>query len=155
VHAVVHSHSPALIPFGVVRNAPLRPVCHMSGFLHPAAPIFEIRDAGGEATDMLIRDNNLGQALARSLGKGAVVLMRGHGATTVGASLRQAVFRAVYSQVNAQLQSEALRLGEPTYLSAEEAVNATAVNDDQIDRAWALWKRAAAREQTRSDDAQQ
>jgi ribulose-5-phosphate 4-epimerase/fuculose-1-phosphate aldolase len=92
---------------------------------------------------MLIRDQRLGEALARSLGDCAVVLMRGHGATAVGRDLRQAVFRAVYAEVNARLQAEAVHLGEPTYLTEEEAANAAAANDGQIDRAWELWKRAA------------
>ena len=33
VMAVVHHHSPAVLPFAVVRGARLRPVCHMAGFL--------------------------------------------------------------------------------------------------------------------------
>ncbi len=140
VMAVVHNHSPCVIPFGVASGAPLRPICHMSGFLHPEAPVFEIRSAAGPASDMLIRDRSLGAALARSLGERAVVLMRGHGATVVGANLRQAVFRAVYTEVNARLQSEALRLGAVTFLNAEEAANAAAMNDKVLSRAWDLWR---------------
>jgi HCOMODA/2-hydroxy-3-carboxy-muconic semialdehyde decarboxylase len=144
VQAVVHSHSPCVVPFGVVSGAPLRPICHMSGFLHPAAPIFEIRDSAGPASDMLIRNRALGAALARSLGKHAVVLMRGHGSTVVGTNLRQAVFRAVYTEVNARLQTEALRLGVVTFLNAEEAANASAMNDAVLNRAWDLWRLGAA-----------
>lgn len=145
VHAVVHSHSPSIIPFGVVRRARLRPICHMSGFLHPQAPVFEIRSAAGKASDMLIRSPALGDALAQALGEQAVVLMRGHGSTTVGRDVRQAVFRAVYAEVNARLQSEAMRLGPVTYLNAEEAANASATNDGQVNRAWDLWRMAAQR----------
>ncbi len=141
VNSVVHSHSPCVVPFGVVSGAPLRPICHMSGFLHPQAPIFEIRDAAGPASDMLIRDRKLGAALARSLGRHAVVLMRGHGSTVVGSSLRQAVFRAVYTEVNARLQLDAQRLGEVTFLNAEEAAQASAMNDAVLDRPWDLWRR--------------
>src|SRR5271170_5505840 len=94
VMSVVHSHSPSVVPFGVVRDVTLRPICHMSGFLAPAAPVFEIRATAGPGSDMLIRDRRLGEALARSLGAHAAVLMRGHGSTVVGTSLRQAVFRA-------------------------------------------------------------
>jgi ribulose-5-phosphate 4-epimerase/fuculose-1-phosphate aldolase len=145
VMAVVHNHSPCVVPFGVVSGAPLRPICHMSGFLHPQAPVFEIREAGGPATDMLIRDKALGAALARSLGKHAVVLMRGHGCTVVGSSLRQVVFRAIYTEVNARLQADAIRLGPAiTFLSAEEAANASAMNDAVLERPWELWRMAAA-----------
>lgn len=111
VKAVVHSHSPAIIPFGI-SNVPLRPVYHMSAFLGGNTPVFEIREAGGDQTDMLIRSQALGEALAKKLGNNAVVLMRGHGATIVGNSLQQAVFRAVYAEVNARLEGEALRLGD-------------------------------------------
>lgn len=139
VGAVVHSHAPALIPFGVVATARLRPVCHMSGFLAPRVPVFEIRDAAGAASDLLVRDAALGRALAQCLDAAAVVLMRGHGVTTVGASLRQAVFRSVYAELNARLQLQAQALGEPTFLNDAEAARSAASNDGQIDRAWAVW----------------
>jgi ribulose-5-phosphate 4-epimerase/fuculose-1-phosphate aldolase len=143
VAAVVHSHSPAVVPFSVVSGVPLRPVCHMCGFLGVSTPVFEIRDFAGTGSDLLIRDNRLGAALAQSLGQGAAVLMRGHGATVVGSSLRQAVFRAVYTELGARLQAEALRLGPVTYLTEEEAEAAARSNDGQIDRAWALWLKDA------------
>ena len=139
VVAVVHSHSPALIPFGITGTS-LRPVFHMSGFLGSATPIFEIREAGGPATDMLIRDRELGAALARKLGTAPFALMRGHGSVAVGATLKQVVFRSIYAEVNARLQSEALRLGTITYLNDAEAANAARTNDSVIDRPWGLWK---------------
>jgi ribulose-5-phosphate 4-epimerase/fuculose-1-phosphate aldolase len=143
VMAVVHSHSPSVVPFGVVPSVPLRPICHMSGFIGAAAPVFEIREAAGAASDMLIRTPGLGAALADKLGPAAVVLMRGHGSTVVGATVRQAVFRAVYTEVNAKLQAEALRLGPPVFLTEGEAAAASATNDGQIDRAWNLWRAEA------------
>jgi len=143
VNAIVHSHSLGVIPFGVASGTRLRAICHMSGFLGGATPVFEIRATAGPASDLLIRDRKLGAALARSLGPNAVVLMRGHGSTVVGASVRQAVFRAVYTEVNARLQSEALRLGAVTYLTEQEAELASATNDSQINRAWELWKALA------------
>ena len=143
VMAVVHSHSPAVIPFGVVREVGLKPICHMSGFIRDQAPVFEIRDTAGDASDMLITSRELGAALAVDLGGNSVVLMRGHGSTVVGTTLKQAVFRAVYTEVNARLQSEALRLGTPVYLTPQEAQAASNVNDGQIGRAWDLWMRAA------------
>jgi ribulose-5-phosphate 4-epimerase/fuculose-1-phosphate aldolase len=144
IKAIVHSHSPSIIPFGVT-SVPLRPIYHMSSFLGPGVPIFEIREAGGPATDMLIRNPELGAALARSLGKSAVVLMRGHGDVVVGASIEQVVFRAIYTEVNAKLEAEALRLGqgEVNFLTAEEAAKATATNNAVLSRPWELWKRQA------------
>jgi HCOMODA/2-hydroxy-3-carboxy-muconic semialdehyde decarboxylase len=138
VNAIVHSHSPSLIPFGVT-GTPLRPVYHMSAFLGAGAPVFDIRNAAG-ATDMLIGDNRLADALAKSLGDRAAVLLRGHGAVNVGNSVQQAVFRAVYTETNARLQAEAMRLGTVTYLSPEEAARAAAAVDGQLTRAWDMWK---------------
>jgi ribulose-5-phosphate 4-epimerase/fuculose-1-phosphate aldolase len=144
VCAIVHSHSPAALPFAAVKTEKLRPIYHMSSFLGAGAPVFEIRDAGGDATDMLIRNQPLGEALARSLGGEAVVLMRGHGSTIVGATLRQAVFRAIYTEINARVQTAAMGMGEVTYLNPAEAAAATAANDGQINRAWDLWHRKVA-----------
>lgn len=141
VGAIVHSHSAAVIPFGVVRGTPLRPVSHMAGFLINQAPVFEIREAAGEASDMLIRTPSIGAALARRLGDSAVILMRGHGSTAVGRDIREAVFRAIYLEVNAKIQSEAMHLGPVTYLNAAEAANIDAAHAGQLDRAWDLWRR--------------
>jgi ribulose-5-phosphate 4-epimerase/fuculose-1-phosphate aldolase len=139
VHAVVHSHAPSVIPFGVVREAPLRPLWHMSAFLGEDVPVFEIRDALGEASDLLVRDSATGDALARALGDASAVLMRGHGATVVGRDVREAVFRAVYLALNAQLQADAMRLGTVAFLTAGEAEAATRSIAAQIERAWSLW----------------
>jgi len=145
VGAVVHSHSPAVVPFSVVSARPLRAVWHLGGVLGEGCPIFEIRSVAGAATDLLIRNAALGAALARSLGAESVVLMRGHGCTVVGSTLRQAVFNAVYTEISAVLQSEAMRLGTITYLTPEEAAAALACNAAQIDRSWELWRTRARR----------
>jgi ribulose-5-phosphate 4-epimerase/fuculose-1-phosphate aldolase len=139
VQAIVHSHSPSVIPFGVT-GQPLRPIFHMSGFLGEGAALFEIRETGGD-TDMLIRDNRLGKALAHSLGARSTVLMRGHGSTVVGTSIEQALYRAIYAEVNAKLQLQAVTLGEVNYLNPREAAMAAATNDTQLARVWELWRR--------------
>lgn len=143
VNAVVHSHSAAVIPFGVVKERRLRPVCHMGGFLGSGPPIFEIRDTVGSQSDLLIRNSELGGALAEKLADEAVVLMRGHGSTAVGSSIRQAVFRAIYTEKNAAMLAEALKLGEVELLTPDESAAAAQTNDVQIDRPWQLWKMAA------------
>ncbi|RYX94706.1 MAG: class II aldolase/adducin family protein [Comamonadaceae bacterium] len=137
VIAVVHSHSPSVLPFAVTKNA-LKPVFHMSGFLGEGSAHFEIRDAGGN-TDMLIRSSYLGEALARSLGQHTCVLMRGHGSTVVGTSIEQVVYRAIYAEVNAKLQLASQPLGEITFLNKEEARLSSDMNDGQIPRSWNLW----------------
>ena len=139
VNAVVHSHAPALLPFGVT-GTPLRPVSHMAGFMVRAAPVFEIREAGGDATDMLVRTSELGAALAKVLGRAPIVLMRGHGFNTVGTSIRQAVSRAIYAEINARILAEALKMGSVVYLNESEAANIAKTNDASIGRSWEIWK---------------
>lgn len=139
VHGVVHSHASAVVPFTIVKSARLRPVCHMGGFLSGMIPNFEIRDHAGLGSDLLIRDLLLGKHLAQCLGQSAAVLMRGHGVTVTGSDVRQAVFRAVYTQNNAQIQAAAMALGEVTYLTDAEALAADEANTGQISRAWDFW----------------
>jgi HCOMODA/2-hydroxy-3-carboxy-muconic semialdehyde decarboxylase len=138
VLSVVHCHAPALIPFGITK-AQLQPVYHMSAFLGEGVPTFEIREAAG-MTDMLIRTAPIGKALATGLGRKPMILMRGHGATMVGKSIRHAVYRAMYAAQNAQIQLEAMRLGEVTYLAAEEAERYERYIDEVIHRPWNMWK---------------
>ena len=142
VIAVVHSHSPSVIPFGVTKTR-LRPIYHMGSFLWSGAPVFDIRKVR-EDNDLLIRDRPLGRALAESLGGAACVLMRGHGMTVIGESIPEAVFRAIYTQMNARMQLQALALEGPIeFLSETEGRNATRANRTTMERPWELWKRAA------------
>jgi len=139
VQSVVHSHSAPVVPFAA-SSVPLRPIYHMSGFLHAGAPVFEIREKFG-MTDMLIRNNAQGAALAEKLERGNVVLMRGHGYCTVGGSIAEAVFRAYYTQQNADLQQRAIALGGTvTYLTEKEGALYDESNRSVIGRPWALWK---------------
>ena len=140
VNAIVHSHSPAVIPFGVVAKVKLQPICHMSAFLAEGVPNFEIRDAAG-MTDLLIRDNRLGRALAATLGKKNVALMRGHGNVCVGPDIMTAVYRAIYTEVNARLQAQAIALGgDITFMDPQECALITGRKDLNFDRPWRMWK---------------
>jgi ribulose-5-phosphate 4-epimerase/fuculose-1-phosphate aldolase len=144
VMAVVHSHSASVIPFGVTRTR-LRPVYHMGSFLWSGAPVFDIRKER-EANDLLIRDRPLGKALAGALGACACVLMRGHGMTVVGESVPEAVFRAIYTEMNARLQLQAAQLEGPIeFLSDEEGRRSSASNRGTLERPWELWKKTALR----------
>jgi HCOMODA/2-hydroxy-3-carboxy-muconic semialdehyde decarboxylase len=142
VMAVVHSHSPAVIPFGITPVA-MKPTFHMAAFLYQQPPVFEIRDVAGW-TNMLITSNQLGAALASTLGNSPVALMRGHGNVVVGPTLPIAVFRAIYTEVNARLQTTAIALGGPvTYLAPEEGDIITNKEPGDVGRAWNLWKTKA------------
>jgi HCOMODA/2-hydroxy-3-carboxy-muconic semialdehyde decarboxylase len=90
---------------------------------------------------MLVRDGARGKSLAETLGDKSVVLMRGHGDVTVGPSVRLAVFRAYYTDIDAKLQSQAIALGgDINYLTPEEGAKADTVNLAVLDRIWNLWK---------------
>src|SRR4030095_13723640 len=103
VDGVVHSHSPTVVPF-TVTNVPLKPI--RASFFYPEVPLFDTRDAAGW-TNLLLSDRKLGKAPAEKLGKNSVVLLRGHGNAVVGASVRMAVYRAVYTEANAKLLLQA------------------------------------------------
>lgn len=142
VHAVVHSHSPTTIPFGVTR-VKMRPICHMGGFLSDNTPVFDIR-SHVRHSDMLVRTPALGVALAESLGSHSLALMRGHGNVVVAADVKAAVYRAVYCEVNARLQLQALQLDpRPRYLSEEEALASDATNMKVVGRPWRYWAERA------------
>lgn len=143
VRAIVHSHSPAVIPFGVT-GVPLKPVFHMAAFLYVGVPVWDIRSsADPAAAGMLVRNQALGASLAKTLGDKPAALLRGHGAVVAARDVRNAVRNAIYMELNARLQSEAMRLGGPiTYISPEEGA-AMARSKGDLERAWELWKREA------------
>lgn len=142
VQAVVHSHSPSVIPFAG-SSVRLRPIYHMAGFLGAGAPVFDIRCCFGH-TDMLVRNREQGRELAGTLGDSHISLMRGHGFVTVGDDIPNAVYRAVYTEMNAALQQKAIGLGgEITYLSTEEAAAANDTMESVMGRPWELWKKKA------------
>jgi HCOMODA/2-hydroxy-3-carboxy-muconic semialdehyde decarboxylase len=115
----------------------------MAGFLAAGAPVFEIRDYMGAESDLLIRSPNAGAALAEVLGNSSVVLMRGHGATAVGRSLPEAVYRAIYTEINARVQLAAASLGRINFLNDREARAIEVATVTQTDRSWNFWKEQA------------
>jgi ribulose-5-phosphate 4-epimerase/fuculose-1-phosphate aldolase len=135
VMAIVHCHCPDVIPFAATA-VPLRPLFHMSFFIGPGVPVFEIRKAAG-TTDMLNRTPELGRALAETLGDKSAALMRGHGAVVAASKLHLVVGEAYFLNLNARLQLQTMQLGtQVTYLDAEEAKRAT----QDFERSWDFWK---------------
>lgn len=122
VMAVVHNHSPSVIPFSCT-DQPLHPIFHMSAFIGLGVPTWEIREAR-EGSDMLVRDTYLGASLAAKLARHPAALMRGHGAVVVGESLQIAVGRSVYLEQNARMQFQAQLLagdgGKITFMDEKE-----------------------------------
>ena len=143
VMSVVHSHSHSIVPLSVVKGAKLRALFHMAGFIGQDTPVFEIRDAGSDGTDLLISDNALGRALAEKFDNADIVLMRGHGSTVVANSIPLAVYRAVYAELNARYQLQAGQLGDITFLTEAEGKACVNRVEGQVQRPWDLWKAEA------------
>jgi len=141
VQSVIHTHDLAVIPFGLAK-IPLRPVVAQAGFLPPETPLFEVRDfnAGEARRGMLVLNETLGDGLAKTLGPHPVVLMRGHGETVVGRSVREATVRALYTHINALAQHAAMALN-PNITALDDAELATnAAENFDADRPWQNYK---------------
>jgi HCOMODA/2-hydroxy-3-carboxy-muconic semialdehyde decarboxylase len=143
VMAVVHNHSPTVVPFSVT-GVQMRPLFHMAAFVGEGVPNWEIRDVR-KGTDLLVKDAELGKSLADGLGKHPAALMRGHGAVVVGENLARAVGRSIYLEMSAQMQLQALALAGPAgqiaYLDDAEVAASTPVQD--YGRAWPMWRAKA------------
>lgn len=153
VMAVVHNHSPSVIPFGV-SSVPLKPVYHIGAFIGEGVPVFDIREADG-MTGMLVNKARRGRALAQRLGNSNAVLMRGHGCAVVGPNLRFAVARSIFLEANARVQLQAIGLGgDVTYLDPEEARLVLEEGEHRgYVRPWELWKREVLGEQARKSQS--
>lgn len=141
VAAIVHSHSPSVIPFGLV-DVPMQATFHNAAFLASGVPVFDIREKFGP-TNMLVCDCAKGKALAYKLGHSDVVLMRAHGIVACGPTLEVAVFRAVYSEVNARILhwTKGLAGERPVaVLDEKEGELADELNRTAGMRAWHLWR---------------
>lgn len=135
VVAVVHGHAPDVLPFTVTDAVPFKALIHMAHFIgSDPAPIFDLEAVEGPNNSMLVLDARSGAALAQKLGDRNVVLMRGHGMTVVGSNVRRATYNAVYTQVNARVEMEAVKLGQPKFLNKFEVQRV-----GQINRAWEAW----------------
>lgn len=141
VISVVHSHSPSVIPFGLVA-VPMQAMFHNAAFIAAGVPVFDISETFG-ATDMLVSNGAKGVALAKVMGKNDIVLMRAHGSVACGPTLQSAVFRAVYTEVNARIQHWTMALGSGGPIAAldeEEGRLADGPNQTAGTRAWDLWR---------------
>jgi ribulose-5-phosphate 4-epimerase/fuculose-1-phosphate aldolase len=139
VQSVVHNHSPCVIPFSVT-NRKMRPIMHMCAPIGNDIPNWDIRDKFGDKTNLLVTDMEMGRDFAQCLGHRTVALMRGHGSTVVGRSLREAVFTSIYMEVNAGLLIQSLSMGDVVYLSDGEIETITKGRAGfTIERGWENW----------------
>src|SRR5262245_31552227 len=118
VHSVVHNHSPSVIPFGVTAK-PLRPLLHMCAHIGAEVNIWDSQDKFGD-TALLVDSVAMGRDMAKAMGSGRTILMRGHGATVAANTVRYAVFTSIYMEVNAKLQMQAMAMGDIKFLTRGE-----------------------------------
>ncbi len=136
VNAVSHHHARSVLPFTMGR-VKLRPIFHMASVIGHDVPLWDSQAEFGD-TNMLIETMAQGHSMARAMGQERCVLLRGHGATCAGATLRELVFVSIYLKENAELLLRTLPLGEPTYLTAGEIDQARAMllSDLPQNRTW-------------------
>jgi ribulose-5-phosphate 4-epimerase/fuculose-1-phosphate aldolase len=142
IQCVVHNHSRSVIPFAITAEK-LKPVVHSCATIGHEVPIWDAQEKFGD-TDLLVSDMAMARDLARALGDGTCILMRGHGCTVAGKSIREAVYTAVYLEVNAELQWKASRVGKPIFLTPGEIEKVKArlsegKSGEGYDRAWEYW----------------
>jgi len=145
VHSVVHNHSPSTIPFGITGKK-LRPLLHMCASIGHKVPLWDSHDKFGD-TALLVDSMAMGRDLAKLVGKGRTALMRGHGAVVAAHSIRQAIWIAIYLELNAKLQMQAMAMGSIKFLTNGE-VDAIIKRTGpySFNRAWENWCRRAGRE---------
>ena len=136
MQSVVHNHSLSVIPFGVT-NTPLLPIIHTGAAIGRNIPTWDIHDNFGD-TDLLVRNMEQGRDLAKTMGQANVVLMRGHGCSVVGSSIKEATLTAVYLQISATVQLQSMSLGDVRYLTPGETDECTNMfySDLSVDRVW-------------------
>jgi ribulose-5-phosphate 4-epimerase/fuculose-1-phosphate aldolase len=139
VHAVCHHHSPSVLPF-CITGIKLQPVFHLGAVLGTSAPFWDSRDDFGD-TNMLVVKPEEGRSLAKALGSHWMVLMRRHGATLAGTTVRELVFRTIYSHANAEIQLRSMMLGRigPLTRGEAELTGPYQLQPRPMGRAWEYW----------------
>jgi HCOMODA/2-hydroxy-3-carboxy-muconic semialdehyde decarboxylase len=139
VMAVCHHHAPAVMPF-CIAGKPIVPVFHLGAAGGEDVPFWDQHDEFGD-TNLLVVKPEEGHSLARALGQHSLVLMNRHGATVVGAGLKEIVSRSIFICQNAEYQMRALALGtpEPLHRGEVKLAGAISVMPNVVTRTWEYW----------------
>jgi ribulose-5-phosphate 4-epimerase/fuculose-1-phosphate aldolase len=135
----VHHHAPAVMPF-CISGVELQPVMHLGAVIGHKVPMWDQYDEFGDTNLLLVKPEE-GASLARALGQAPLVLMKGHGATVVGSSIQDLMFRAIYSCRNAEYQFAAQMLGKVVPLRPGEVEKSAQINamPTASFRTWEYW----------------
>jgi ribulose-5-phosphate 4-epimerase/fuculose-1-phosphate aldolase len=145
VMAICHNHTLSILPFSISKSVRLRAVIHSARVIGSEVPVWNIADEFGDETNLLVVNMDQGRSLARTLGAGRLALMRGHGSVVVGADLPQVVSACINMDKNAQVQLQALQLGEyiPLAMGELDRPEPATGAPPLPDRAWEYWSRRA------------
>ena len=139
VGGIVHAHPASILTLSAVGQA-LRQVVTVNPFIpEGGAPVFD--------SPVLINTEARGIALAAALGEGPIVVLRQHGAVTVGSNVEEAVIRMICGEDNARTQVRAQRIGTPSFIAGGELVTIRSENlaPKIIRKFWNYWEETARR----------
>jgi ribulose-5-phosphate 4-epimerase/fuculose-1-phosphate aldolase len=144
VNAVVHNHSPTVVPFSITPDVVLKPLSAVTSFIGLGVPTFEIRDFQ-IGSDMRILSPQLGVALAGVVGDKPAALMRGHGAVVVAADIATVVARSIYLELAAKQLQQAMWMAGPggRVITLDDAEVAAVQKRQEFGRPWLLYRTKA------------
>jgi HCOMODA/2-hydroxy-3-carboxy-muconic semialdehyde decarboxylase len=152
--SVVHGHAESVLPF-TISGVPLYAVVHDAGGIGPRVPVWDIRDRFGDATNLLVVSEAMGDDLARRLGEDRVVLMRGHGFAAGAGAVSTVVRNSVFLARNAHVLAVAMGLGGSIVPLSEGEVAAREALDPEssaMRRSWNYWANRAGCADLLDDD---
>lgn len=144
VHAVVHDHSAEIIPFGI-STTPLRAVSHVGGIIGGTVPVWDIAEVVGPKSNLMVTRLEIGRSLARKLGGGTALLMRGHGAAIASQSIRRTTIAAITLNSQARMLQNAIALGtkvqplSPGEIAETGKIFTDETPGDAVGRTWEYW----------------
>jgi len=139
VNAVTHHHARSILPFTML-DISLRPMFHMASVIGPDVPTWDSQHEFGD-TNMLVDSMEMGHSLSRTLGKGRVALLRGHGAVCAAGDIRSVIMVSIGLRDNAALVAQTLAMGKVTYLTDGEIEKSSnmLLGAMPLARAWDYW----------------
>jgi HCOMODA/2-hydroxy-3-carboxy-muconic semialdehyde decarboxylase len=146
VNAVCHHHAPAFMPL-LATGTDYVPVFHLGAVGGIKPPFWDQHDEFGD-TNMLVVKPEEGASLARALGQHWMVLMKRHGVTVAGTSVRDCVFRSIFSTRNAEFQVQAMTIGKSIdSLTPGETQLAGSISSKTtgLVRSWEYWSMRVAK----------
>jgi HCOMODA/2-hydroxy-3-carboxy-muconic semialdehyde decarboxylase len=145
VMAVCHHHCPAFMPL-LITGADYVPVFHLGAGAGMKPPYWDQHDEFGD-TNMLVVKPEEGASLARALGAHWMVLMKRHGVTVAGTSVKDCVFRSIFTARNAEYQVRAMAIGSIASLSPGETELASQLvtKTTGLTRSWEYWSMRVAK----------